>query len=332
MKHNKNKRTYVFFAMLLLAAVLCTGCTIGERRIYFASKTSSHEVFKIGDLACPQEEAKVYLANYKNLYGNVYGTSLWNEAYDTKAMEGSIKDAVIDHLTKVYVLNVYAQQKEITLSDSEKEKTEKAAKAYYDSLNKAERKYTGASKKEIREMYEHYALAEKVYLQLMDSVDSNVSEDEARVMEANVLFVTDDALASEIAVKLKNGATFERIASSYNEGDSIRTVFGRNTYAKEVDDVVFQLENGEVSEKIKTKGGYYFFECINKYNEELSEENKTKIVEQRQKQAMDDVISTVEKECYSHFNQKRWEKISVSSSADVTTNTFFTTLDSFISY
>ena len=47
---------------------------------------------------------------------------------------------------------------------------------------------------------------------------------------------------------------------------------------------------------------------------------------------MDDVISQVEKEYYSDFNQKKWDKVEVSDSADVTTNSFFTTLDSFISY
>ncbi len=41
-------------------------------------------------------------------------------------------------------------------------------------------------------MYEHYALAEKVYKQLMSGVDENVSEDEARIMEANVIYVTDE--------------------------------------------------------------------------------------------------------------------------------------------
>ncbi len=57
-------------------------------------------------------------------------------------------------------------------------------------------------------MYEHYALAEKVYKQLMSGVDENVSEDEARIMEANVIYVTDETLAKDIATQLKNGASF----------------------------------------------------------------------------------------------------------------------------
>lgn len=317
-------------SLLLVMTMLLSGCAIGDRQIYFASKCGGHNVFKIGDMCCPDKEVKVYLANYKNLYGNLYGTDLWTEEYDTDGMEKSIKDAVLSHLTKVYALNVYAESQNITLTAAEEQSVEKAAKAYYESLNRAEKRYTGASKKDIKKMYHNYALAQKVYVQLMESVDSNVSEDEARVMDAYVFFVTDKSLAAKLNKKLKEGATFERIASSYNEGESIRTTFGRNTYDPAIEEVVFQLENEEVSDMIETREGYYFFQCINKYNEKLSEENKETIVEQRQKQAMADMISVIEKDNYSNLNERRWKKISVSSSAKVTTNSFFTMLDSYI--
>ncbi len=332
MRKKKRFRLVQMAAMLVVLAILCTGCSIGERQIYFASKCGGHNVFKIGDLSCPDTEAKVYLANYKNLYGNLYGTDLWTEEYDTDSMEDSLKDAVLSHLTKVYALNVYANSQNITLSAAEEQSVEKAAKTYYESLNKAERKYTRASKKDIKKLYHNYALAEKVYVQLMDSVDSNVSEDEARVMDAYVFYVTDAKLAAELDKELKNGATFERIASSYNEGDSIKATFGRNTYDPAIEEVVFRLEDEEVSDMIETKDGFYFFQCIHKYNEKLSEENKATIVEQRQKQAMADVVSAIEKDNYSDLNEKCWGKISVCTSADVTTNSLFTTLDSYISY
>lgn len=330
---NRHKRFMAgVLCLVLMMATVLTGCSIGERQIYFDSKSGRSDVFKIGELSCPKEEAKVYLANYKNLYGNLYGTDLWTEEYDTDEMEGSIKDAVLSHLTKVYALNVYGVQQEINLSAAEEEQVEKAAKEYYDSLNRKERSYTGASKSDIQQMYQRYALAEKVYVQLMDTVDGNVSEDEARVMDAYVLMVTDEKLANKIDKKIRDGATFERLASSYNELDSMKATFGRGTYEKAIEDVVFSLDDDEVSSKIEAKDGYYFFQCINKYNEQLSEENKYVIVEQRQKQAMEDVISAIEKEYYSHFNTKLWNKIEAPTSADVTTNSFFITLDSYISH
>lgn len=312
---------------LVFVCVLCSGCSIGDKQVYFASKSGRSTVFKIGDLSCPKEEAKVYLANYKNIYGKVYDADLWSEDYDTATMESSIKEAVITHLTKVYALNVYAADHEITLDDAELAKVESAAKTYYESLSRAERKYTGASEKKIERMYERYALAKKVYASLMSSVDENVSEDEARIMEANVLYVTDATIASELATQLKNGASFDRLASTYSEADTINVTFGRGTYDTVIEDVVFQLEDEEISDMITSDDGYYFFECVDKYKEELSEANKSTIISKRQESAMEDVVVSIETTYYSDFNTKLWDKITIAGDDEITTNTFFTTIE-----
>jgi foldase protein PrsA len=274
----------------------------------------------------------MYLANYKNIYGKVYDTDLWNGEYDTDTIEASIKSAALEHLTKVYSLNLFAQNNEITLTEQEMEKVEDAAKEYYDSLNRAEKKYTGASKKEVKEMYTRYALAEKVYKQLMGQVDETVSEDEARVMQALVLYVSDEDTANEIQTSINNGATFERLASTYNELDTTKVTFGRGTYETSVEDVVFHLDNDEVSDKIPTSDGYYFFKCINKYDEELSEANKANIVKERREAAINAVVSELDKEYYADLNQKLIDKLHVSDDQEVQTDSFFSVLDSHIKF
>ena len=66
---------------------------------------------------------------------------------------------------------------------------------------------------------------------------------------------------------------------------------------------------------------------MNKYNEELSEQNKATIVSQRQEKAMEDVTAAIETEYYSDFNQKLWDKITIDQNEKITTNSLFTTLD-----
>lgn len=327
------KRKYAgVLCLIMIMTIILSGCSIGDTQIYFASKSGFHKVFKIGDMSCHQTEAKVYLANYKNLYGIVGDTDLWTEGFNTDSMEGSLKDAVIEHLTKVYSLNIYAHNNDITLTEDETSQVKQAAKEYYKSLSKDECSYTGASRGDIEEMYERYALAEKVYQSLMGGVDEEVSEDEARVMDAYVLYVTDESLANEIAVKLQNGATFERLASTYNEADSIKASFGRGEYPTEVDDVVFQLDDGENSTKITTDDGYYFFQCISKYNETLSEENKASIIEQRKQKVISDIVSDLEKNYYSDFNTKLWDKIEIDEDKEIKTDSFFKVLDSYVTF
>ncbi len=332
-KKNRSKRRNAgMIALLLCMAFLLSGCSIGNTQIFFASGSGFHQVFKIGKLSCNQKEAKMYLCNYKNLYGVIGDTNLWSGDFNTDKMETSLKDAAIEHLTKVYTLDLYANEHEITLSDEEEKNVKAAAEEYYQSLTRRERSFTGASRKDVEKMYTNYALAEKVYSKLMGDVDEEVSEDEARVIDAYVLLVTDEDLANQIATKLQNSSTFERLASTYNEAPSIKTSFGRNTYPKEVDDVVFQLDDGDNSPKITTKDGYYFFQCINKYNEALSEQNKATIIQQRKEQVITDITTNLEEKYYSDFNTKLWDKINIDTDDEIQTDSFFQVLDRYVSF
>lgn len=324
------------WAALMTACCLCvfSGCSVKGKTVYFETPSGRNTVFKIGDMKCSKKEAMIYLLNEKNIYGTVDGVNLWSEGFNTDAITDSLKDATLEHLTKVYVLDLYAAEQEIELTEKEKEACEEAANEYFESLSTDEISFTGVKKKDIANMYEKYVLAEKVYAELMDSVDEEVSEDECRVMEAFVLFVTDEAEANEIQDMINTGFTFERLAATYTELDTYQVTFARNQYSKEVDDVVFNLDTEEVSGKIESDGGYYFFQCLDKYNEELSEENKTVIIEARRAQVINDIISDLEARYYSDMNEELWSKITIASedADNLTSGSFFEVLSDHIKY
>ncbi len=327
----KIKKILAIVCVALAGCSIFSGCTAFDKEVYFESSCGRNTIFKIGDLKCPKKEALTYLVNSKNIYGTVDGVNLWTKDFDTDVICGSLKDAVIEHLTKVYVLNLYASENEIVLSETEEESCKKAASEYYSSLNDSEKSYMGVREKDICRMYEKYVLATKVYKELMDSVDEEVSEDECRVMEAFVLFVSSEDEAKEIQAKIDNGSTFERLAATYTELDSYKATFGRNQYDPAVDEVVFNLDTDEVSGAISADDGYYFFQCLNKYNEKLSEENKQVIIEKRRQQVINDIVEDLENRYYSDMNTKLWDKISIDSkmSDDLCTSTFFEILSKY---
>ena len=92
---------------------------------------------------------------------------------------------------------------------------------------------------------------------------------------------------------------------------------------EEAEAVAFQLDNNEVSEVIAVENGYYFIKCLNKYNVELTEENKVTIVEKREKEAFDDVYNEFVASLTSYINEDVWEEIKVDTSSNVTTDKFF---------
>ena len=68
-------------ALGLVAGTLLTGCQIGDTNIVISRPLSSRYVFQIGEMSCSVKEAKLYLANYQNLYGTAYTLNLWEHDF-----------------------------------------------------------------------------------------------------------------------------------------------------------------------------------------------------------------------------------------------------------
>lgn len=314
-------------ALALASAVLLGGCQIGDTQVVLVKPISFREVFKIDEEVCTKKEAMVYLTNYVNIYGRAYGIDLWKSEADTKKVEQYIKDVTVSHLAKVKCMNGIAKEQDMKLTKEEKKKISRAADTYDASLSKEDRKYLGIHKSDIEKMYQEYWLAVKVHQSLIGSVDEEVSDDEARVMEAMQIFVKEASKAKEVEERLKNGEDFAAIAGTYNEKDRVEVTFGREDVPKEVEQVAFELENEEISEAIQTKEGYYFIKCVNKYNQELTDKNKEVILENRKEKAFHDVYDSYIEKISTVFNDRMWEKVEVEPDEKVGTDRFFEVID-----
>jgi foldase protein PrsA len=220
-----------------------------------------------------------------------------------------------------------AKKQKISLSEEETKKAAEAAKTYYDSLKDAEIRYMGISESGLKRMYENYALAQKLYTSLTQGVNAEVSDDEARIMEAMQIVVKDQATADKVQNDLNTGRDYTAVATDYNQGPSIAVTFGRGDMPKEVESAAFNLANNQVSPCIKTDKGFYFVKCVNKFNQVLTDEHKNTIVKQREKEAFEDVYESFVKKLSSTMNTDLWENVKVNPSDKITTNTFFQVYD-----
>ncbi len=170
-------------------------------------------------------------------------------------------------------------------------------------------------------------LADKVYQSLTVGIDAEVSDDEARIMEAMQIFVKDKKSAKEVRQRLKAGEDFAAVASNYNKKPVIEITFGRGELPSEVEQAAFELDNGEVSSRIEAEDGFYFIKCVNKFNEELTDANKSNIVEAREKAAFDDVYEAFVSGLSSKFNEKVWENVELVTDGSITTDSFFDVIE-----
>lgn len=318
--------TGTFFLMLLLS-----GCQVGNKNIVVSGPISSRHVFQMNGMSCSLKEAKVYLTNYQNIYGTAYGMDLWEHDFGDDSLVSYVKAVTMKELTRVYCMNLLAESREMTLSEEEEQKTAEAAKEYFASLSKEEAAYLGVSESDIQKYYARYATAQKLYHSLTEGVNAEVSDDEARVMEIMQIFVTDAAKATGVLAKLNGGEDFAALANNYNELPGIQVHISRDDVPKEVEDVVFNMDNNEISGMITTDNGYYFVKCLNKYDEELTEANKSNIVEKREKEAFDDVYNEFVASLDSSVNESLWEDLELNTDETIQTGTFFAVFEKYCS-
>ncbi|MGN0350044.1 MAG: peptidyl-prolyl cis-trans isomerase [Roseburia sp.] len=325
----RNIKTVILMGMT--ASMLLTGCQIGKTDIIVSKSLSSKQAFQIGTMTCSMTEAKVYLVNYQNIYGSAYGINLWEGDYGANSLEEYVKDVTISELSQIICMDLLAEEQEITLTEKEKEQVAEAAEAYYETLNKAEISYMGVTENDLVTYYEHYALAQKLYNSLTEGVNDEVSDDEARVMEAMQIYVTDETKAREIAEKLTAGEDFASVANNYNEATSIEITIARDDMPEEVEEEAFRLDDNEISGMITTENGYYFIKCLNKYNEELTDANKGNIVRKREKEAFDDIYEAFVQKQNSYLNVEAWEGLEIDTEDDITTSSFFEMYETYCS-
>lgn len=306
-----------FAAVILAAITVLAGCRVGDTNFYISQGDDSMNAFMIGTEKCPRNEAITYVSGFAEYFADIHEDD-W------------IKNSALFLLGRVYSLNLYAIDNGIELDNDEKEACDSAAGIFYSGLDQEDRGKLAVSEADVRDMYERYALGLKVYRYITRQADEKVSEDEARVMDAYVLHVTDDEKVEEINTRLAEGDDFATLVQVYSDGDKRLLSFGRGTYPQEVDDQIFYLGDGEQSGPISTSEGTYYVKCINKYNEEMSVQNRSAIIEQRQKTLINDIINDQQEKYYSSVNESFFEDINIEEIRVSAASGFFSIIEAYL--
>lgn len=322
------KRIGILIILVSMLSGLLSGCSLGNTEFVIdLNNVGRNDIFSINGMDCTKDEAKLYLCNYQNIYGSAYGLDLWQYDYTNMdievTLEEYIKELTIAELSNIMCMNQLAEQQGITLTEDEEKWVSQATDEYYKSLSKEELRYIGIDKIELKEIYERYAIAQKLYNTLIEGVNEEVSDDEARVIRIQQIYVKSEEVAKVVEQKLRAGTEFGTVASSFNEAEVIERNLSRGEYDQAIDDIAFNLDNGEISGRITTEDGYYFIKCLNKYVEDLTEANKDNIILKRRQEQFDDVFYEFIDNSTFELNEKVWDKVTVDTSGNITTDSFF---------
>ena len=291
-------------AVLLAAAVMAgsfSGCGLMENtEIVFTTGLSGEQLFKIGKSVCTLPEAMIYVMDYQRQYEGVYGVEMW---------EHDLKDTIVDQLASMKAITLLAGDYEVSLSSDEEKKVSQAAEDYYGALTEEQIEYMDLELKDVESLYRDHALSGKVYEEITKDVNTEVSDDEARIITVQQIRLDSAETAQSVKEQLDEGRDFAAVASSYSLDSQVTYTFGRGEHDAAYEEAAFALENDQVSDVIETEDGYYILKCVNNFDQEATEDNKVTMVEKRRDELFESVYEKLVADTPSQFNSRLWEKV-----------------------
>lgn len=318
------KKKLKILVIFMLMALVLTGCRIGDTEyVWEGGLGLGSNIFSINGEECSYSKAMVYLCNYRNLYGMEYGVDLWECDFEEDSLEDYIKGVTLDELTRIMCMAQIAEQENIALDKDEKSKVSKAADEYYKSLSDEEIDFMDIKKSSVEDIYSEYALAMKLYTTLTKDIKTEVSDDDARVIDIMQIYVSGSENAAAVQAKLAAGGDFSSVAASYNEKDAVEINAARGDLPEEVEEVAFNLNDGQTSDMITTSDGYYFIKCVSKIVPDLTEANKANILVSRKEEQFNDKYNSFVDSSEFELNKDSWNDISIAENDDIKTSSFF---------
>ncbi len=172
-------------------------------------------------------------------------------------------------------------------------------------------------------MYADYCLAFKTYRQITEDVSIEVSDDEARIIQLQQMFLPEEQQAREIRDRLEAGEDFAGLAANYSKVSQTTVSVARGEKDGEYEAVAFDLDNGEISQVFPGDGGYYILKCLDTYMEEESEANKLQVAQRQKTERFQRIYEELMKDTLSEFQEKLWDGVVFTDYEGVQTSSFF---------
>lgn len=332
----------VLCLVLVLGGLAACGDGSGTR-VVFTTGFGKDEVFRIGDTGCTRSELMVYLTTTQNRYESVYGPEVWNVAKDDVTLEENVKETVLARIAQIKTMCLLAESKGVELDESEMQLVSQAVEQYFASLNETEIQLMDVDEKTVRQLYSEYALANKVYRYIIQDINPEISDDEARTITVQHILLrtwttdgsgarvayTEEARQSvyekayEIREMAAEGQDFAELASRYSEDTNITYSFGKGEMDEAFEETAFSLETDEISQVIETEAGYHIIKCISTFDREQTELSKLEIVEERRREVFGEEYDAFVDTLVRQLNTKLWNEITLIHDDQVTTMDFF---------
>lgn len=304
------------FAIAFIALIIFLKTVVGDKSIYISTGFEKDVMIKVDQTQTTKLEVLMHLTDMINEYEELFGESIWTETMDGMTFDDYVINQVKSKLTRVKCMNQEALRRGIVLSNQEEQNVGKAAAEYMDGLDKSIIKKYDVTEEKVMEVFRSQVMADKLFDDLTYSVDTEISEDEARVI--TIQYIKCDTLESANLVKnrLDAGESFATLIKENNAYEYIYEL-RRGEMVENFEEAAFDLITGEISDVVETESGYYIIMCVNEYDKVKTAENKEKMIQNNKLEVFNKKFDSYEAELYAEYNEELWEKLTTEESLTI---------------
>ena len=270
----KSKRKNIGLVVLtIVLAMMVNGCT--KKAPEGVAAIVNKEEIKTESL---DKEYDVY----KNLYINQLGEDVLEQVGPSgKVFKEELKDEVLTKLILEKVIFQDAKKEGLEIKEEEIDQTIETMKESMGGQEKLDEflESVGMDEEYFRENTRKDILVQKHKANYVEKTELNDEESEAFfnenkdaliIVKARHILVETEEKGMEILEELKNGGDFEALAMENSQDANSSVVggdlgyFSKGHNPEEFDDIVFALDEGEISPLIQTELGYHIVEVEEK--------------------------------------------------------------------
>lgn len=239
-------------------------------------------------------------ATIEEAYASTLGETFWRtEIEDGYTFEENEKEAILNSLAQMYILQDHMEEYDVTLTDEEIAKIEAAADAFIAANDAETNTLLSAEKDIIVEVLTMCKISVKMYDAMVAHVSTEVSDEEAAQKRLAYLgFTETENVTLEQAKEEANLFLVEAqlqgdllTVAEEQDAPAYEYTFDSSTteIAEEIVAAADQLNEGEFAELVEADNIYYVVQLLSKFDEEATEAKKAEIVETRQSEAFQEV-------------------------------------------
>lgn len=185
------KKKWCALGLAVLMAVSATGCSkksdTEEQNVTSIYETEDMKldtnIMAVGEEEVTLNEMLFYVYQLKATYDGSLTSEVWNFKLDeNETIESYAKDEMLKEIAQIKIICQQAKEQECQLSEEEANEASVKAGKYVEAIPESAKEFN-LTKELVEKIYQEHALAKKMYDVVAGTVDTHVSDDEAKTTE-----------------------------------------------------------------------------------------------------------------------------------------------------